>query len=65
MKDKLIKLSERTQLLLMSEEGQDLIEYALVVALIAFAATAGMSTLATKINIAFGNIGTTLSSYIS
>ena len=34
----------------MSEEGQDLIEYALVVALIAFAATAGMSTLATIIN---------------
>jgi pilus assembly protein Flp/PilA len=65
MKNKLMKLSEKTQLLLMSEEGQDLIEYALVVALIAFAATAGMSTLANKLNIAFGNIGTTLSTYIS
>jgi pilus assembly protein Flp/PilA len=65
MKDKLMKLSAKLQVLLMSEEGQDLIEYALVVALIAFAATAGMSTLATKINGAFGNIGTTLTSYIS
>src|SRR4051794_10304181 len=39
------------------EEGQDLIEYALVVALIALAATAGMSTLATAINVAFGKLG--------
>ena len=65
MKDKLMQLSVKLQALLMSEEGQDLIEYALVVALIAFAATAGMSTLATKINGAFTGIGTTLSCYIS
>jgi pilus assembly protein Flp/PilA len=65
MKNKLMKLSTKMQVLLMSEEGQDLIEYALVVALIAFAATAGMSTLATKINAAFSGIGTTLTSYIS
>jgi len=65
MKDKLLELSAKTQALLMSDEGQDLIEYALVVALIAFAATAGMSTLATNINAAFTSIGTKLSSYIS
>ena len=65
MKDKLMQFSAKLQALLMSEEGQDLIEYALVVALIAFAATAGMSTLATKINGAFTSIGTTLSGYIS
>jgi pilus assembly protein Flp/PilA len=65
MKNKLMNLSVKMQTLLMSEEGQDLIEYALVVALIAFGAVAGMSGLATKINVAFGNIGTTLSSYIS
>jgi len=47
----------------MSEEGQDLIEYALVVALIALAATAGMGTLATSINTAFTNIGTKLTTY--
>jgi pilus assembly protein Flp/PilA len=47
------------------EAGQDLIEYALVVALIAFAATAGMSTVATKINDAFTNIGNKLTTYVS
>jgi len=45
--------------------GQDLIEYALVVALIAFAATAGMNTVATAINTAFTNIGTKLTTYTS
>jgi pilus assembly protein Flp/PilA len=65
MKDKLMKFSVKIQAALMSEEGQDLIEYALVVALVAFAATAGMSTLATKLNAAFSSIGTTLTGYIS
>ena len=48
-----------------NERGQDLIEYALVVALIALAATAGMSTVASNINTAFSNIGTKLSTYTS
>ena len=39
------------------EHGQDLIEYALVAALIAFAAVAGMNDLATNINSAFNTIG--------
>jgi pilus assembly protein Flp/PilA len=59
MKDKLLKLSVMLQIL-KDEHGQDLIEYALVVALIAFAATAGMNTLAADINTAFGNIGARL-----
>jgi pilus assembly protein Flp/PilA len=50
---------------LAGEYAQDLVEYALVVALIACAATAGMKTLATKINTAFSGIGTTLNSYVS
>jgi pilus assembly protein Flp/PilA len=60
MKDMFLKLSVKVKGL-MREEGQDLIEYALVVALIAFAATAGMKTLATGINTAFSTISTTLS----
>ena len=64
MKDQLWKLSIKIQNLLSREEGQDLIEYALVVALVAFAATAGMKTLATGLNTAFGNISTTLATYI-
>ena len=64
MKDLFLKLSVKLQLL-KDENGQDLIEYALVVALIAFAATAGMGTLANSINVAFGNMGTKLGTYIS
>jgi pilus assembly protein Flp/PilA len=64
MKDKLLKLSVKLQVLLMNEEGQDLIEYALVVALIAFAATAGMKSLADSLNAAFSTVGTKVTTYI-
>jgi pilus assembly protein Flp/PilA len=64
MKDKLLMLSVKLQLL-KDESGQDLIEYALVVALIAFAATAGMSTLASDINSAFGKIGEKLTNAVT
>ncbi len=47
------------------EEGQDLVEYALVVALIAFAATLGMGKVATSINTAFSNISSAISSNIT
>lgn len=47
------------------EEGQDLVEYALVVALIAFGAITGMGYLATGINNAFSNISTTLTTNIT
>src|SRR6266699_2578742 len=44
------------------ESGQDLVEYALAVALIAFVVTAGLSTLAKDINDAFKNVGSSLRS---
>ena len=47
------------------ESGQDLIEYALVVALISLAATAGMSSIATTIGTAFTGLGTKLGTYTS
>jgi pilus assembly protein Flp/PilA len=47
------------------EEGQDLVEYALIVALIAFGATTGMTALAGGVNSAFYQISTTLGSYVS
>jgi len=43
------------------DSGQDLIEYALLAALIALAATAGMATVASDINNAFTKIGSKLS----
>jgi pilus assembly protein Flp/PilA len=46
------------------DSGQDLIEYALIAALIALAATAGMGVVATAINSAFNRIGELLGSYV-
>jgi pilus assembly protein Flp/PilA len=44
------------------EEGQDLIEYALLVALVALAAVTGMQGLATAINKEFLALGSSLTS---
>jgi pilus assembly protein Flp/PilA len=46
------------------ESGQDLIEYALVAAIIALGATAAMTSLAGTISSAFSKIGTSLSSAV-
>jgi pilus assembly protein Flp/PilA len=52
-------------MLLKKQNGQDLVEYALIVALIGFGATAGTSTLAADLNTAFAGVGTTINSYVS
>ena len=49
---------------LKDEKGQDLVEYALIVALIAFAAIVGMNDLATGINTAFNQISVTVNQYL-
>ena len=67
MKNAMYKLSARIENLkavLLQEDGQDLIEYALVVSLIAFAAIAGMGTLANDNNTAFSNIGSKLTASV-
>jgi pilus assembly protein Flp/PilA len=51
--------------LIQEEDGQDLVEYALVVALIAFGAVAGMHTLATGLSTAFTTISTAIGSNIT
>jgi pilus assembly protein Flp/PilA len=48
--------------LLGREGGQDLVEYALVVALIAFGAVISMKGLSSEIKIAFGTISSNLGS---
>jgi pilus assembly protein Flp/PilA len=60
MQLKLWTLYSGMHCLIKREEGQDLIEYALVVALIAFAAVATMQTLANDINAVYVSIGTAL-----
>jgi len=57
----LIKLDDLKR----SQDGQDLVEYALVVALIAFGAVAAMKGLSGGINTAFSKISSTLSSNIT
>lgn len=47
------------------EEGQGLVEYLLILALVAFAATAGMGSLASYLNQAFSSVGSLLNAYIS
>jgi len=63
MNTHLTKVFVWAQTILADERGQDLIEYAMVVALICFAATAGMNTVANNINTAFANIGNKLTTY--
>jgi len=65
MNNLLLNLYVKFQDLKNSEEGQDLVEYALVVALVAFGATAGMGKLAGGINTAFSTVSTKLAAYLS
>jgi pilus assembly protein Flp/PilA len=69
MKDTFLRLYVKAQslknALVANESGQDLIEYALVVALIALAATVSMKSVATAIGTAFTSIGTKLGTYTS
>jgi pilus assembly protein Flp/PilA len=51
------------QKLTTNQDGQDLIEYALVVALIALPATASMNTVASDVNSAFSSLGAALTGY--
>ncbi|HVU48105.1 MAG TPA: Flp family type IVb pilin [Terracidiphilus sp.] len=43
-----------------SEEGQDLVEYALLITLVALAAVAGVNKVASAINTVFSNVSNTL-----
>jgi pilus assembly protein Flp/PilA len=55
--------AEAVRRFLNEETGQDLVEYALVVALIALGATASMSSLATSFSTAFSSVGSKVSTY--
>jgi pilus assembly protein Flp/PilA len=56
----LLNAYAKVKSIVLREEGQDLVEYALVVALIAVGATAGMQSLASNLNTVFNNIGTSV-----
>jgi pilus assembly protein Flp/PilA len=60
MNDLMLKMYVAYKNVMAREEGQDLVEYALVVALIAFGAVAGMNALAGGINTAFQDVSSSL-----
>jgi pilus assembly protein Flp/PilA len=60
MSELLLKVHFSLRALIASEDGQDVVEYALVVALIAFGGIAAMQSLASGLNIAFDTISSDL-----
>jgi pilus assembly protein Flp/PilA len=60
MNDLMLKMYIKMQNVMAREEGQDLVEYALVVALIAFGAVTAMKSLSSEINTAFNTISSDL-----
>jgi pilus assembly protein Flp/PilA len=62
--DRATNLKQLLSSFIRDESGQDLIEYALVAAIIALGATAAMTSLAGSINTAFSKIGSSLTSAI-
>ena len=60
MSNTLTNLYAKFQSLKISEEGQDLVEYALLVALIALVCVAGVNNVATAINNVFSTISSSL-----
>jgi pilus assembly protein Flp/PilA len=60
MSNALMNLYMKFQGLKTGEEGQDLVEYALLVALIALVCIAGVNNVATAVNSVFTNISSTL-----
>jgi pilus assembly protein Flp/PilA len=62
MNNMFLRLYAMSQALKNNEEGQDMVEYALVVALIALAATASMQGVGTAIVNLFTNVSTSIAS---
>jgi pilus assembly protein Flp/PilA len=60
MNNALLKLNLKYQQLLSGEEGQDLVEYALLVSLVALGCIASVGYVATAIQTVFTNISTSL-----
>ena len=60
MHNMLLSTYVKFQNLTNSEEGQDLVEFALLVSLIALAMVSGIESIATAVNKVFSNISTTL-----
>ena len=68
MKNAMLKLYVKSQMVrqaLKDEQGQDLVEYALVIAVVCLGIISGMNTLANGINTAMNSLGTRLNSAVA
>lgn len=61
----LLKLHLKLEELASREDGQDLVEYALVVAVLVFGATAAIKFLAAGLSGAYGNISNGIGTYVA
>jgi Flp pilus assembly pilin Flp len=61
----LLKLYIKLEDLASREDGQDMVEYCMMVALISFGWIASVKSVATAVNSAFTTISTNLASYVS
>ncbi|HEU5458502.1 MAG TPA: Flp family type IVb pilin [Terracidiphilus sp.] len=64
MNTRILRLFVTIQTLLASEEGQDLVEYGLVVALVAFGAVVALQSIGTQLGTLFSDINATLANAI-
>ncbi len=62
MNNQMLERLVRIQTLTLREEGQDLVEYGLVIALIAFGVISGLKTVSTNISMIYSAISSTVSS---
>ena len=60
MSDALLKLYVKFETFRSGEEGQDLVEYGLLLTMISLALISGISSIASAVNITFSNISTSL-----
>ncbi len=60
MNDIFLKMYVKFQNLMNREEGQDLVEYALLIALISLVVISGVNKVATAVNTVFSNVSTSL-----
>jgi pilus assembly protein Flp/PilA len=65
MNTMLLRLYIRFQDLATREDGQDMVEYGMMVALISFGWIASVKSVATALNSAFDSISTNVASYVS
>ena len=60
MNNFILKMYVQLQTLTANDEGQDLVEYALLIAMVALAVITGVKNVATAVNTVFSNVSSSL-----